>query len=74
MRGLLKRLFSASREAPDPRFAAAHQHFLAGRADEARAICETLIAERPDHADALWLLGKIVCEAGDPANAAELIG
>jgi tetratricopeptide (TPR) repeat protein len=74
MRGFLKRLLSASRDTPDPRFAAAYEHFLAGRAGEARAICETLIAERSDYADALWLLGKIACESGDTASATELIG
>jgi tetratricopeptide (TPR) repeat protein len=71
---LLKRLLSPSREALDERFAAAHRHFLEGRSSEARAGCEALLAERPDHADALWLLGKIACESGDTAGAADLIG
>ncbi len=74
MLALLKRLLSPARESPDPRFAAAYEHYLAGRAGEARARCETLIAERSNHADALWLLGKIACESGDTAAAAELIG
>jgi tetratricopeptide (TPR) repeat protein len=67
---LLKRLLFPPRDA---RFASAYQHFLAGRADAARAVCEALLEERPDHADALWLLGKIACESGDTANAARLI-
>ncbi len=74
MLGFFRRLLSAAREAPDARFAGAYQDYLAGRIDEARVICEALIAERPDNADALWLLGKIACESGDTRNAAELIG
>jgi tetratricopeptide (TPR) repeat protein len=73
MLALFKRLLSSSRETPEARFAAAYQHFLAGRADDAHAACLTLLDEQPEHADALWLLGKIACEAGDTASAADLI-
>ncbi len=46
------------------------------RGDLAGAIaaCETVLAEEPDHPDALHLLGVVALERGDPAQAVAWIG
>lgn len=45
----------------------------AGRLDQARALYCNILAQNPDHADSLHLLGLITSEQGDPAAGAALI-
>jgi predicted TPR repeat methyltransferase len=45
----------------------------AGELAEAEALYEQILAQQPDHADALNLLGMIVLERGDPRAAARLM-
>ena len=49
-------------------------HHQAGRLAEAEAIYRQVLAQFPDHADALHLLGVLACQAGRPDAAIELIG
>ena len=49
-------------------------HHQAGRLAEAEAIYRQVLAQLPDHADALHLLGALACHTGHHAAAIELIG
>jgi predicted O-linked N-acetylglucosamine transferase (SPINDLY family) len=42
----------------------AREHLAAGRHADAQAVCEAVLRDRPDHADALHLLGVIALSAG----------
>jgi Tfp pilus assembly protein PilF len=59
---------------PDERLARAIEHHRRGRLDEAAALYESLIGERPDDADAVHLLGVVSLQRGDARRAVELIG
>jgi predicted O-linked N-acetylglucosamine transferase (SPINDLY family) len=50
------------------------EHHQAGRLAEAEAIYRQVIAEFPDHADALHLLGVLAGQAGHADRAIDLIG
>ena len=50
------------------------EHHRAGRLADAQLIYESIIAQYPDHADALHLLGALECQAGRLEVAIELIG
>lgn len=58
--------------APDPRFRAALMAKRRGKVDEARSMLEQMIAEDPDHADALEVLGMLLSEDGQLDRAIEL--
>ncbi|HEY0781476.1 MAG TPA: tetratricopeptide repeat protein [Thermoanaerobaculia bacterium] len=45
----------------------------AGRLAGAEALCRQAVAEQPDHAAAIELLGMVRCQAGDPQEAIELL-
>ncbi len=49
------------------------QHHLAGRLNEAEAIYQALLQDRPDHPDALHLLGEVANQRRQFALAAELV-
>jgi predicted O-linked N-acetylglucosamine transferase (SPINDLY family) len=49
-------------------------HHQAGRLAEAEAIYRQVLAQAPDHPDALHLLGLLACQVGQPAAAIDLIG
>ncbi len=49
------------------------QHHEAGRLDKAQALYRGILAQDPDHADSLHLLGLITAEQGNPAAGAALI-
>ncbi len=49
-------------------------HHQAGRLAEAEALYRQVLAQSPDHADALHLLGILATQAGRPDMAIELIG
>jgi predicted O-linked N-acetylglucosamine transferase (SPINDLY family) len=49
-------------------------HHQAGRLAEAEGIYRQVLAQVPDHADALHLLGVLACQAGHTEVAIELIG
>ena len=49
-------------------------HHQAGRLGEAEGIYRRVLAEIPEHADALHLLGVLACQAGHPDAAINLIG
>lgn len=51
----------------------AQRHHQAGRFAEAEAICHQILAESPDHADALNLLGMLNGQTGRMEAAADLI-
>jgi predicted O-linked N-acetylglucosamine transferase (SPINDLY family) len=53
---------------------AALGHHQAGRLAEAEAIYRRVLAQVPEHAGALHLLGILSLQAGNPARAIELIG
>ena len=55
-------------------FALARQHQQAGRLDMAEEICRRVVAAEPSHADALYLLGIIAYQTGQPTAAVEHIG
>jgi len=59
--------------APD-RFALALQHHQAGRLADAAALYQGILAQDPQQADCLHLLGVIANQLGQPADAAESIG
>ncbi len=50
------------------------QQHQRGRLDEAATLYRQVLAARPDHPDALHLLGVVAHQKGDQACAAELIG
>ncbi|MCU0897816.1 MAG: tetratricopeptide repeat protein [Burkholderiales bacterium] len=76
--GLLDRIRgrrAPEREAPSRAgIALAYTHFEQGRADAAGAICAAILAEAPDDAAALHLLGLVAGQKGDAARAIDLIG
>ena len=76
--GLLDRIRgrrAPEREAPSREgIALAFTHFEHGRADAAGAICEAILADAPDDAAALHLLGLVAGQNGDAARAIDLIG
>ena len=49
-------------------------HHQAGRLAEAEAIYRQILAQSPDHADALHLLGVLACQTGHTDAAIDLIG
>ena len=49
------------------------QHHEAGRLGQAQALYRDILAQDPDNADSLHLLGLITAEQGDPAAGAALI-
>lgn len=49
-------------------------HHRAGRLAEAEAIYRAILADKPDHADALHMLGLLAFQCGHHEAAAELIG
>jgi predicted O-linked N-acetylglucosamine transferase (SPINDLY family) len=55
-------------------FQTALGHHQAGRLAEAEALYGRVLAQVPDHADALHLLGVLACQSGRPAAAIDLIG
>jgi len=58
---------------PEERLQEAIQHHRAGRLAEAAAHYRSILAESPDHPDALHLLGVVRAQEGAPAEAAALI-
>ena len=56
-----------------PSIGEAVAHQAAGRLDAAEAIYRRILAVRPDHPDALHLLGVAALQRGDFANAVDLI-
>src|SRR2546423_424905 len=52
---------------------AATTHFERSDLDAARDICEQIVAQQPDQADAIHLLGLIAGRRGDVTGALELI-
>jgi tetratricopeptide (TPR) repeat protein len=50
------------------------QQHQRGRLDEAARLYQQVLAARPDHDDALHLIGVVALQQGDPAHAAALIG
>jgi Tfp pilus assembly protein PilF len=59
---------------PEQRLARAIEHHRHGRLEEAAALYESLIGERPEDANALHLLGVVSLQRGDANRAVELIG
>jgi tetratricopeptide (TPR) repeat protein len=59
---------------PDQAIQIADQHHRSGRPAEARMICRQLLAQQPNHPDALHLLGILSAQAGELDAAVELIG
>ena len=59
--------------APDPRFAEALEHHQHGRLNAAAQVYEDVLAERPDHVDALQGLGAVRLQQGDPAGATKCL-
>ncbi|MDH5254677.1 MAG: tetratricopeptide repeat-containing glycosyltransferase family protein [Gammaproteobacteria bacterium] len=53
---------------------AAIAHHQAGRLGEAEALYRQILAQVPQHADALHFLGLLAHQTGDPATAVALIG
>ena len=49
-------------------------HHNAGRLAQAEPIYRQILAQLPDHADSLHLLGVLECQAGHTAAAIDLIG
>ncbi|HLW66794.1 MAG TPA: tetratricopeptide repeat protein [Gemmataceae bacterium] len=50
------------------------RHHQRGQLDDAARLYQSILAEQPDHADALHLLGVVALQRGNPAQAVELIG
>ena len=50
------------------------EHHRAGRLAEAATIYQEILRERPDDADAWYLLGVVAHQAGEPERAVELMG
>jgi tetratricopeptide (TPR) repeat protein len=57
----------------EDQFAQAIDHHQNGRLDQAEAAYGVILAEHPDHADSLHLLGVIACQQGRHAEAVGLI-
>ena len=57
----------------DALFAAARRHLDAGRLQEAGALYQQILAEAPDHAPSLHLLGVVALQIGRAELAADLI-
>ncbi len=55
-------------------FDLAVQHHRGGRPGEAEDLCRQVLAQQPNHADALRLLGVIANQAGQHDAAVDLIG
>ena len=58
----------------DALFATATDHLNAGRLKEAGALYQQILAERPDHAPSLHLLGVVALQIGQTQLAVNLIG
>src|SRR5258708_9045011 len=54
-------------------FEAAHQHYQAGRLREAEALYRQVLAQNPNHVDALHMLGALAHQTGHPQDALKLI-
>jgi tetratricopeptide (TPR) repeat protein len=65
--------FPSQSTAEDDLAAALREH-QSGRLDQAARIYQNILAQQPDHADALHLLGVVALQQGNLAQAAELIG
>jgi tetratricopeptide (TPR) repeat protein len=52
----------------------ARGHYRDGRYAQAQTACEQLLAEHPDQADALHVLGRVMRQKGQPDIAVDLIG
>jgi tetratricopeptide (TPR) repeat protein len=48
----------------------AHAHFRVGQLDEAVRVCESILAQFPDFAEASHLAGIVACKQGDPRRGA----
>jgi len=48
-------------------------HHQAGRLQQAETICRQILVSRPDHPDALHLLGMIALQTGNHETAVKLI-
>jgi tetratricopeptide (TPR) repeat protein len=59
---------------PDRAIQIANQYQRSGRPAEAWAVCRQLLAQQPDHADALHLLGILSAQASELDTAVSLIG
>jgi protein O-GlcNAc transferase len=59
------------RTTSDPELEHAREHRKAGRPAEAYALCEQVLAQDPEHAEALFLLGLLDLEAARPERAVE---
>jgi protein O-GlcNAc transferase len=44
-----------------------------GNLQQAGMLCQQVLTEHPDHPDAMYLMGMLVCEAGRPSEAIELM-
>ena len=67
---------SAPNSAPDPLLESVQQAMqchAAGRFDDAKTIYQQVLAQAPDHPDALHLLGVLAAQQGDHAQAHALI-
>ena len=53
------------------KFEIARRHNERGKKQKARQLCEELVLQKPDHVEALALLGALELEAGHPAGAVE---
>jgi tetratricopeptide (TPR) repeat protein len=58
---------------PDVRLGLARCWRQLGDADAARALLDGLVAEYPDHGEALWERGQLALDAGSPAEAEPLL-
>jgi Tfp pilus assembly protein PilF len=54
-------------------FESAMQHHRAGQFERAEALYRQILAQEPDHADSLHLLGVVLSQRGQHAQAADLI-
>ncbi len=71
-RATARQQFAAGTSTPDAFSHALHLH-QTGRCDEAERIYRDILRTRPDHADALHLLGLLAHQRGDHRRAVELI-
>jgi protein O-GlcNAc transferase len=55
-------------------FQTAVRHHHSGRLSQAKPLYQAILAEQPDHADALHMLGVLLNQSGHPQEACELIG
>jgi tetratricopeptide (TPR) repeat protein len=63
-----------SRSAIPDDFHTALRDHQSGRLEQAALIYRRILAQEPEHADALHLLGVVALQQGNPARAVELIG